>query len=34
VCSNKQADGVALPDDAVIQLKQQLQQQIGATLLN
>jgi hypothetical protein len=34
VCSRKESDAVALPDDAVIQLKQQLQQQIGATLLN
>jgi hypothetical protein len=34
VCSGRGADAVALPDEAVLQLRQQLQQQIGATLVN
>ena len=34
VCSGKNADAVELPPDVIVQLKQQLQQQIGATLLN
>ena len=34
VCSGKSADPVALPPDAILQLRQQLQQQIGATFLN
>ena len=34
ICSGRSADSVAIPHDAVIQLKQQLQHQIGAQLLN
>src|ERR1044071_638973 len=34
ICSGRGADPMAIPHDAVVQLKQQLQHQIGAQLLN